>query len=90
MWQPGHLPRLLCPRLGVSAVLLASTVCSAPCCSLTLVPSCSSQVVYFTATFPYLMLIVLLIRGVTLPGAAQGILFYLYPDLSRLGDPQVR
>ncbi|KFP48308.1 Sodium- and chloride-dependent GABA transporter 2, partial [Cathartes aura] len=48
-----------------------------------------SQVVYFTATFPYLMLVVLLIRGVSLPGASQGILFYLYPDLSRLGDPQV-
>lgn len=48
------------------------------------------QVVYFTATFPYLMLVVLLIRGVTLPGAAQGIQFYLYPNLTRLWDPQVR
>lgn len=48
------------------------------------------QVVYFTATFPYLMLVVLLIRGVTLPGAAQGIQFYLYPNITRLWDPQVR
>lgn len=47
------------------------------------------QVVYFTATFPYLMLVVLLIRGVTLPGAAQGIQFYLYPNITRLWDPQV-
>lgn len=47
------------------------------------------QVVYFTATFPYLMLIVLLIRGLTLPGAGIGIQFYLYPDLGRLADPQV-
>lgn len=36
------------------------------------------------------MLVVLLIRGVTLPGAAQGIQFYLYPNLTRLWDPQVR
>lgn len=36
------------------------------------------------------MLIVLLIRGLTLPGAGIGIQFYLYPDLGRLSDPQVR
>lgn len=47
------------------------------------------QVVYITATFPFVMLIVLLIRGVTLPGASEGIKFYLYPDLERLKDPEV-
>ncbi|KAI1893744.1 hypothetical protein AGOR_G00126830 [Albula goreensis] len=49
----------------------------------------TGKVVYFTATFPYLMLLVLLIRGLTLPGALQGVLFYLYPEPSRLADPQV-
>ncbi|XP_041659473.1 sodium- and chloride-dependent GABA transporter 2-like isoform X1 [Cheilinus undulatus] len=49
----------------------------------------SGKVVYFTATFPYVMMIALLIRGLTLPGAADGIRFYLSPDPARLADPQV-
>ncbi|TWW75126.1 Sodium- and chloride-dependent GABA transporter 2 [Takifugu flavidus] len=44
---------------------------------------------FFTATFPFATLLVLLIRGLTLPGALDGIIFYLYPDISRLSDPQV-
>lgn len=47
------------------------------------------QVVYFTATFPYVMMFALLIRGVTLPGAVTGIQFYLLPNATRLADPQV-
>lgn len=47
------------------------------------------QVVYFTATFPYVMLVVLLVRGLTLPGAMDGLAFYLYPDPTRLVDPHV-
>ncbi|XP_061818494.1 sodium- and chloride-dependent GABA transporter 2-like [Nerophis lumbriciformis] len=49
----------------------------------------TGKAAYFTATFPYAMLLVLLIRGVTLPGAMNGIIYYIYPDISRLSDPQV-
>ncbi|XP_030268631.1 sodium- and chloride-dependent betaine transporter-like [Sparus aurata] len=49
----------------------------------------TGKVVYFTAVFPYVMLAVLLVRGLTLPGALQGVKYYLYPDPSRLADLQV-
>ncbi|XP_015246003.1 PREDICTED: sodium- and chloride-dependent GABA transporter 2-like isoform X2 [Cyprinodon variegatus] len=49
----------------------------------------TGKVVYLTATFPYVMLFVLLVRGATLPGATQGIVYYLKPNITRLADPQV-
>lgn len=49
----------------------------------------AGKVVYFTATFPYLVLFILLIRGATLEGAGNGVLFYLKPDFKKLKNPQV-
>ncbi|XP_030634302.1 solute carrier family 6 member 11a [Chanos chanos] len=49
----------------------------------------TGKAAYFTATFPYVILLVLLLRGVTLPGATDGIRFYMYPNITRLADPQV-
>ena len=48
------------------------------------------QVAYFTATFPYVMLTVLVARGVTLPGASKGIIYFISPDFKRLLEPEVR
>lgn len=52
--------------------------------------SCVSlQVVWVTATAPYVILTILLFRGAFLPGAAQGVMYYLSPDVSKLLNSQV-
>ncbi|GAU94639.1 hypothetical protein RvY_06373 [Ramazzottius varieornatus] len=49
----------------------------------------AGKVVYVTAIFPYGMLALLVVRGMTLPGAFDGIYYYMKPDLSKLGDSSV-
>nr|XP_028581320.1 sodium-dependent proline transporter-like [Podarcis muralis] len=49
----------------------------------------SGKVVYFTATFPYVVIVVLIIRGATLEGSIEGVRFYLSADWSRLSSAQV-
>ncbi|XP_056331090.1 sodium- and chloride-dependent transporter XTRP3-like [Danio aesculapii] len=45
-------------------------------------------VVYFTATFPYVVLFIYLIRGVTLHGAWNGVKYMFTPKLEQLANPQ--
>ena len=47
------------------------------------------QLVYFTALFPYCILVILLVRAATLPGYMDGIEFYLTPQWHRLADISV-
>ncbi len=47
------------------------------------------QAVWITATLPYIVLIILLIRGVTLPGSQYGIIYYLTPRWEKLAEPSV-
>ncbi|CAG0879633.1 unnamed protein product [Cyprideis torosa] len=47
------------------------------------------KAVYFTAIFPYIVLLVLLVRAATLPGYMDGIMFYLTPEWEKLLHPSV-
>ncbi|NXJ99562.1 SC6A7 protein, partial [Corythaixoides concolor] len=47
------------------------------------------KVVYFTATFPYVLILILIIRGATLDGSLDGVRFYLSSDWRRLRSAQV-
>lgn len=40
------------------------------------------QVIYVTATFPYMILTIFLIYGLTLPGAIEGLIYLITPDAS--------
>nr|WLN44332.1 INE1 [Sinonovacula rivularis] len=52
-------------------------------------PKSTGKVVYFTATFPYVVLFILLFRGVTLPGAGQGLLYFFEFRWALLLDAKV-
>uniref|UniRef100_A0A3B3ZWM0 Transporter n=1 Tax=Periophthalmus magnuspinnatus TaxID=409849 RepID=A0A3B3ZWM0_9GOBI len=49
----------------------------------------TGKVVYFTALFPYVILIALLINNVQLPGALDGITFFIVPEWSKLQSVEV-
>uniref|UniRef100_A0A1Q3FYH5 Transporter n=1 Tax=Culex tarsalis TaxID=7177 RepID=A0A1Q3FYH5_CULTA len=44
---------------------------------------------YFLALFPYLVITILLVRACTLPGAINGIVYFLKPQWDKILDPKV-
>jgi NSS family neurotransmitter:Na+ symporter len=47
------------------------------------------KVVYATVLIPWFLLLVFVVRGVTLPGAVEGLTFYLAPDFQKLLSHEV-
>ncbi|XP_075729947.1 sodium-dependent proline transporter-like isoform X2 [Rhipicephalus microplus] len=74
-------------RWDLSLCLLASWVVVFLC--LMKGVKSTGKVVYFTATFPYLVLIILLVKGVTLPGAVEGIKYFIIPEWHRLLEIEI-
>ncbi|XP_069032062.1 inactive sodium-dependent neutral amino acid transporter B(0)AT3 [Embiotoca jacksoni] len=69
-------------------VCLASAWCVVYICFIKGIESIG-KAVYVTATFPYLVLTIFLIRGLTLPGATDGLVYLFTPDWETLKNPQV-
>lgn len=69
-------------------VCLASAWCIVFICFIKGIQS-MGKAVYVTATFPYLVLTIFLIRALTLPGAVDGIKYLFTPNWNVLMNPQV-
>jgi solute carrier family 6 GABA transporter-like protein 1 len=50
----------------------------------------TGKVVYFTSLFPYMLLFILLIKGLTLDGAWDGIKYLFIPRLDKLKNAEVK
>ncbi|XP_041810742.1 sodium-dependent neutral amino acid transporter B(0)AT3-like [Chelmon rostratus] len=69
-------------------VCLATAWCVVYICFIKGIES-MGKAVYVTATFPYLVLTIFLIRALTLPGATDGLVYLFTPDWEILKNPQV-
>lgn len=49
----------------------------------------SGKAAYFLAVFPYIVLIILLVRAATLEGAIDGMLYFIVPEWSRIFEAKI-
>ena len=49
----------------------------------------SGKAAYFLAIFPYIMMVLIFVRAITLPGAANGIIYFLTPQWDQLLNVKV-
>ncbi|XP_024050852.1 sodium-dependent neutral amino acid transporter B(0)AT3-like [Terrapene carolina triunguis] len=49
----------------------------------------TGKAIYVTAIFPYVVLTIFLIRGLTLPGATEGLVYFFTPNMNILKNPRV-
>jgi len=79
--ESGHLGQV---KVELAFYLLLSWLAVLLCLSKGI--KSSGKVVYFTATFPYVVLLVLLCLGVSLPGADLGLYYLFVPKWEKLAD----
>ncbi|KAM5315549.1 sodium- and chloride-dependent transporter XTRP3 [Glossophaga mutica] len=51
-------------------------------------PASTGKVVYFTASMPYCVLVIYLVRGLTLHGATNGLAYMFTPKMEQLANPK--
>lgn len=75
------------PDWELTLCLLASWIITFGVCAKGV--QSSGKASYFLAIFPYVVLLALLIRAVTLTGSGTGILYFISPDWAKLLDAKV-
>ena len=79
-WALGNLVPPIVASLAVMWVLMYLCICRGV--------KMVSKVVLITVPLPWIMLCILTVRGLTLPGAARGLNFYLDPQWEQLAKPE--
>ncbi|CAL8364543.1 unnamed protein product [Arctogadus glacialis] len=69
-------------------ICLATTWCVVYICFIRGIET-MGKAVYVTATFPYLVLTIFLIKSLTLPGSTDGLIYLFTPDWNVLKNPQI-